>query len=153
MRGVAKDPKLRRAQIRELIAARPIATQGELRAQLARRGYVVTQATLSRDLAQLGARRSAQPDGGTAYELPDAPARLRLPDLVQSIDDNGTVVVIHTAPGAAQAVASSLDRAKPADILGTIAGDDAIFIAPARGVQTSRLTRQVRALVMQFGQR
>lgn len=117
---------------------------------LAGRGVEVTQATLSRDLAQLGARRAAQPGGGTAYELPEATATLRLPDLVQSIDDNGTLVVIHTAPGAAQAVASSLDRAKPADILGTIAGDDAIFIAPVKGVQASRLTRRVRELVKQL---
>lgn len=144
------DSKARRAKIRELIGARPIATQTELRALLTSRGYVVTQATLSRDLAQLGARRAAQPGGGTAYELPDAPPTLRLPDLVQSIDDNGTVVVIHTAPGAAQVVASSLDRAHPADILGTIAGDDAIFIAPVRGVRTSRLTRRVRELVKQL---
>lgn len=140
----------RRAKIRELIAGRAIATQGELRALLAGCGYDVTQATLSRDLAQLGARRAGQPGGGTAYELPDAVPALRLPDLIQSIDDNGTVVVIHTAPGAAQAVASSLDRAKPADILGTIAGDDAIFIAPVRGVQTARLTRRVRELVKQL---
>lgn len=140
----------RRRQIRELIASRAIATQAELQALLADNGVDVTQATLSRDLAQLGARRAAQPGGGTAYELPAATATLRLPDLIQSIDDNGTLVVIHTAPGAAQAVASSLDRAKPADILGTIAGDDAIFIAPVRGVQASRLTRRVRELVKQL---
>lgn len=140
----------RRKHIRELIASRAIATQAELQALLAGRGIDVTQATLSRDLAQLGARRAAQPGGGTAYELPEATVTLRLPDLVQSIDDNGTIVVIHTAPGAAQAVASSLDRAKPADILGTIAGDDAIFIAPVKGVHASRLTRRVRELVKQL---
>lgn len=140
----------RRKQIRDLIASRAISTQAELQALLAGRGIEATQATLSRDLAQLGARRAAQPGGGTAYELPEVTPTLRLPDLVQSIDDNGTIVVIHTAPGAAQAVASSLDRARPADILGTIAGDDAIFIAPAKGVHASRLTRRVRELVKQL---
>lgn len=140
----------RRRQIRELIASRSIATQAELQALLAGRGFDVTQATLSRDLAQLGARRAAQPGGGAAYELPEAAPTLRFSDLVRSVDDNGSVVVIHTAPGAAQAVASSLDRARPADILGTIAGDDAIFIAPARGVHASRLTRRVRELVKQL---
>ena len=132
----------RRSTIRELIAARPVATQEELRALLAGRGHTVTQATLSRDLAHLGAHRTTH-----GYELPDAAAPPLLPDLVRSIDDNGTLVVIHTAPGAAMVVASALDRARPAEILGTIAGDDAIFVAPARGVAAAKLVKRVRELV------
>jgi len=138
----------RRAVIRELIASRPVATQEELRELLAGRGHDVTQATLSRDLAQLGARRAAQPGGGTSYELGDS---VRTPtlvsDLVRAIDDNGTLVVVHTTPGAAQVVAGVLDRAKVPEVLGTIAGDDAIFVAPARGVTTSRVIRKLRELV------
>jgi transcriptional regulator of arginine metabolism len=129
--------------IRELLAGPPIATQAELRAVLSDRGHIVTQATLSRDLAQLGARRAA-----SGYELPEAAlAPPRLPDLVRSVDDNGTLVVIHTAPGAAQIIASALDRARPVEILGTIAGDDAIFVAPARGVAAQKLAKRVRELV------
>ena len=131
----------RRKLIKGLVSSQPIATQEELRAVLAGRGHDVTQATLSRDLAQLGAHRTAH-----GYELPDAPLAL-LPDLVRSVDDNGTLVVIHTAPGAAHVVASALDRAKPIEILGTIAGDDAIFVAPARGVAASRLAKRVREIV------
>ncbi|HSN30104.1 MAG TPA: hypothetical protein VLT45_27645, partial [Kofleriaceae bacterium] len=63
------DVTERRQAIRALIASRPIATQEELRELLAARGHAVTQATLSRDLAQLGARRATQPGGGTSYEL------------------------------------------------------------------------------------
>lgn len=138
----------RRAEIRQLIATRQVATQEELRALLADRGHEVTQATLSRDLAQLGARRAAQPGGGTYYELPDAPHPVPLlHDLVRTIDDNGTLVVVHTTPGAAQVVAGALDRARVPEVLGTIAGDDAIFIAPARGVSTSRVIRKLRELV------
>ena len=132
----------RRSTIRELIAARPVATQEELRALLAARGHAVTQATLSRDLAHLGAHRTTH-----GYELPDAAAPPVLPDLIRSIDDNGTLVVIHTAPGAAMVVARALDRARPAEILGTIAGDDAIFVAPARGVAAAKLVKRVRELV------
>ncbi|CAN5149233.1 transcriptional regulator ArgR [soil metagenome] len=140
MSAEARD---RRELIRELLVVRPIATQEELRAVLAERGYDVTQATLSRDLAQLGARRAA-----SGYELPAVgPTQPLLPDLVRSIDDNGTLVVIHTAPGAAQIIASALDRAKPVEILGTIAGDDAIFVAPARGVAAQKLAKRVRELV------
>ena len=138
----------RRAAIRQLIASRPVATQEELRSLLADRGHEVTQATLSRDLAQLGARRAAQPGGGTHYELPDAPRAVPLlADLVQTIDDNGTLVVVHTSSGAAQVVAGTLDRARLTEVLGTIAGDDAIFIAPARGVSTTKVIRKLRELL------
>jgi transcriptional regulator of arginine metabolism len=142
--------RTRRAEIRQLITSRPVGTQEELRALLASRGHDVTQATLSRDLAQLGARRVAQPGGGTVYELPDGPPRQTaaplLTDLVRSIDDNGTLVVVHTSAGAAQIVAGTLDRARLPEILGTIAGDDAIFIAPARGVSTAKVIKKLREL-------
>ena len=138
----------RRAVIRELIQSRSIATQEELRELIGGRGHDVTQATLSRDLAQIGARRAAQPGGGTHYELGDTVrSPLLLVDLVRTIDDNGTLVVVHTAPGAAQVVAGVLDRAKVPEVLGTIAGDDAIFVAPARGVTTSRVIKKLRELV------
>jgi transcriptional regulator of arginine metabolism len=138
----------RRAVIRELIGSRQVATQEELRELLAARGHDVTQATLSRDLAQVGGRRAAQPGGGTYYELGDMlRAPLLLNDLVRTIDDNGTLVVVHTTPGAAQVVAGVLDRAKVPEVLGTIAGDDAIFVAPARGVTTSRVIKKLRELV------
>ena len=140
--------RARRAEIRRLIASRPIATQEELRAVLGARGHDVTQATLSRDLAQLGARRAPRAGGGVAYELPDAsPASPLLHELVRAIDDNGSLVVVHTAPGAAQIVAGTLDRAHVPEVLGTIAGDDAIFVAPARGVAAARLARRLRDLV------
>ncbi|HEY5946477.1 MAG TPA: hypothetical protein VIV40_13335 [Kofleriaceae bacterium] len=142
------DVPERRAVIRELIGSRQVATQEELRELLAARGHDVTQATLSRDLAHVGARRAAQPGGGTYYELGDmVRAPLLLSDLVRAIDDNGTLVVVHTSPGAAQVVAGALDRAKVPEVLGTIAGDDAIFVAPARGVTTSRVIRKLRELV------
>lgn len=138
----------RRTAIRELITSRQVATQEELRELLATRGHDVTQATLSRDLAQLGARRAAQPNGGMYYELADVVrAPTLLVDLVRTIDDNGTLVVVHTTPGAAQVVANVLDRARVPEVLGTIAGDDAIFVAPARGVTTSRVIRRLRELV------
>jgi transcriptional regulator of arginine metabolism len=147
-RPVSPTTRERRAVIRELLTSHQVATQEELRELLADRGHEVTQATLSRDLAQLGARRVAQPGGGTYYELGDiVRAPMVLVDLVRTIDDNGTLVVVHTTPGAAQVVASALDRAKVPEVLGTIAGDDAIFVAPARGVTTSRVIRKLRELV------
>jgi transcriptional regulator of arginine metabolism len=141
---VSADTRARRTEIRALIASRPVATQEELRELLAARGHAVTQATLSRDLAKLGARRAA----GGPYELADAPPRAPvLGDLVRAVDDNGSLVVIHTSAGAAQVVASTFDRARLPEALGTIAGDDTIFVAPARGVTTAKLARRLRELV------
>lgn len=141
---MSADTRARRAEIRALIAGRPVATQEELRELLAAKGHAVTQATLSRDLAKLGARRAA----GGAYELPDATPRVPLlSDLVRQVDDNGSLVVIHTTAGAAQVVASTFDRARLPEALGTIAGDDTIFVAPTRGVTTARLARRLRELV------
>ncbi len=145
---MSAETRKRRDEIRRLIAGRPVATQEELRELLLARGHAVTQATLSRDLAQLGARRVALPAGGTAYELGDAPPLLA--DLVRAIDDNGSLVVVHTHPGAAQVVAGAVDRARLPEVLGTIAGDDAIFLAPARGVTAARLTRRLRDLVREL---
>ena len=139
---MSTQARSRRTEIRTLIAGRAIATQEELRALLADRGHAVTQATLSRDLAQLGARR-----GPRGYELGALPAPPRLSDLVRSIDDNGSLVVVHTEAGAAEVIAGALDRARLPDVLGTIAGDDAIFIAPARGASAARLARKVRDLL------
>ncbi|MFZ5468615.1 MAG: arginine repressor [Myxococcota bacterium] len=141
----------RHAAIRELIRSRQVGTQEELRLLLAKEGFEVTQATLSRDLARLGARRVALPEGGTTYELeeragptPDALAALR--DMVTSVTHTGALVVIHTLPGAASAVALTIDRARLSQIAGTIAGDDTIFIAPARGVAPGRVSRHLEAL-------
>ena len=141
---MSSTTRTRRAAIREMISSRPIATQEDLRALLAARGYAVTQATLSRDLQQLGARKPA----GGAYELPEAAgAPTAWPALVTSIEDNGALVVTRTAPGAAAVVANAIDRARMPEILGTIAGDDTIFIAPARNVPPARLARRLRDLV------
>ena len=136
--------RARRAAIRELIGSRAIATQEELRALLAARGHAVTQATLSRDLAQLGAKKPAS----GAYELADAPRGADTwTALVTSIDENGALVVARTAAGAAPLVASAIDRARLAEVLGTIAGDDTIFVAPARHIAPARLARRLRELV------
>ena len=146
------DHDTRRAAIRELIRSRMVGTQEELRQLLASRGYDVTQATLSRDLARLGARRVALREGGTAYEVEEA----RIPggveslashrDQVISVMETDALVVIHTLAGAASAVALAVDRARLAEVAGTIAGDDTIFVAPSRGIGAGRVARQLKSL-------
>lgn len=139
----------RRAAIRRLLAERQVSTQDALRTLLAREGHRVTQGTLSRDLAAVGARRARLAAGGTFYELagtspPPAGEELRtLGNLVTRVRDNGSLVVVHTHAGAASAVALALDQARLREVLGTLAGDDTVFVAPAQGVGASRLRERL----------
>jgi transcriptional regulator of arginine metabolism len=143
----------RREAIRRLIRGGKVATQEDLRELLADRGFDVTQGTLSRDLARLGARRAPAAEGGSLYELPPenaaAPPGLleALDPLVRGVRDNGALVVVHTTPGAAQAVALALDQARLPEVLGTIAGDDTVFVAPVQAASASRLTRVLQGLL------
>ena len=142
----------RRQAIRRLLTSREISTQDELGELLSREGFTVTQATLSRDLASVGAVRAALPGGGTRYALEEAPSshlRAReLGELILDIDDNGMLVAIRTVPGAASAVASAVDGLRLPGLLGTVAGDDTLFCAPARK-QTARALRT--SLLSLFG--
>lgn len=148
------DTTARRNAIRALIRTTEIGTQEELRELLAKQGFEVTQATLSRDLARLGARRVSRASGGTAYELPEAPVSTSPADerfaelgpMVVALNDNGTLVVIHTTPGAASAVALAIDGARLPEVLGTLAGDDAIFVAPAKNHSAGKLCTKLKKL-------
>ena len=150
-----EDTRARRALIVELVRTRHIATQSDLRDLLRGRGHDVTQATLSRDLAKLGARRVALPGGGTAYEVdgftartPGEPSQLAaMAPLVLGIREGAAIVVIHTRPGAAQAVAATLDQARLDSIIGSIAGDDTIFVVPERRVTTAALAKTLRRML------
>jgi transcriptional regulator of arginine metabolism len=145
------DKAARQEAIRRIIRAHAVSTQEELGQRLQREGHDVTQATLSRDLAQLGAMRVSLPEGGTVYGLESAPpppgeSRLReLGEMILAVDDNETMVVVRTRPGCAPVVASAIDHARLPECLGTIAGDDTIFIAPARGRSARTLNRKLKA--------
>ncbi len=139
----------RRRVVAPLLRDRHIATQEELHEALRAEGFEATQATLSRDLAQLGAHRVSDPSGGTRYELSDEQRRDGLDALgrlVASVSCNGSLVVVRTHPGSAPAVARAVDLASLPDILGTIAGDDTVFIAPSREKRARALAEQVRRL-------
>jgi transcriptional regulator of arginine metabolism len=142
----------RREEIRRLIRARPIGTQEELGELLRKSGHQVTQATLSRDLARIGARRATRPDGGATYELAEdsLPAAFEsfraVRELIDWVMDNGTLVVVRTRPGAASAVARVIDLARLPEAAGSIAGDDTIFVAPTRGSRSAALCRKLDRL-------
>jgi len=135
----------RHEAIRRLLQAERIGTQHGLCRALAREGFRVTQATLSRDLQHLGAVRV-----GGLYELaPASPAAARLRelgDLIVAFAENDHLVVLRTQPAAAPAIASAIDAARLPECLGTLAGDDTIFATPVRGVPARKLSRKLRDL-------
>lgn len=140
----------RQTAIRRALRMKRIATQQELAEALRREGIDATQATLSRDLAELGVLRVSRPEGAV-YELEPVAAQANplmheLGDTILSLNDNEYIVVLRTRPGMASAVALAIDNARMAECLGTLAGDDTIFATPARGVPTRRLAMQIQRL-------
>ena len=130
--------QLRQRAIRDLVEQRPIRTQQELAAALRERGFRTTQATVSRDVAELGLLK-AQREGTRAYALPvrlaeaDASGeerlRLLLHGLPSELREAGLLIIIKTLPGSAHAIAAALDRARWPEVAGSVAGDDTVFVA------------------------
>ncbi len=146
--------RLRQQQIRDILEARPIHTQQELAAALRERGYRATQATISRDVAELGLFKLPR-DGQRVYSLPphagqpettaDERLAMVLRNLPVDIRQAGQLLVIRAVPGSAHAIAAALDRAGWPEVAGSIAGDDTVFVAcsdrPGRDRLRQRLLR------------
>jgi transcriptional regulator of arginine metabolism len=149
------DARLRRQKIiADLIRAEPLASQEEVTARLAAKGYAVTQATVSRDLDQLGAVKVKR-GGAIRYRLAEemgdsdwAAGRLEhvLAQWAQSVEAAGNLLVIRTPPGSAHLVALALDQARLPEVAGTIAGDDTLFVALCDGVVAPAIATRFRKL-------
>jgi transcriptional regulator of arginine metabolism len=136
----------RQRRIVDLLARHAVRSQSELAELLAREGFTVTQATLSRDLVELDAVKVRAAGGALVYavpaeggdrtprpmgaETPAAETRLSrlLGDLLVSADASANLVVLRTPPGAAQFLASALDHAELGSVLGSLAGDDTVLV-------------------------
>jgi transcriptional regulator of arginine metabolism len=125
----------RHAAILRIVRAQTVASQEQLRERLKAEGFDVTQATLSRDIRELGLAKVAAPDSGSHYAPPpDAGVAMRphleqlLPTMLVSIDGVGPLLVVKTPAGGAQALGLAIDAAGWTDIIGTIAGDDAVLV-------------------------
>ena len=147
--------QLRQRAIRDLVDQRPIRTQQELAAALLERGIRATQATISRDVKELGLGKGNR-EGRAAYVLP---ARLRdaevsgedrlrrlLTGVPAEIKVAGLMVIIRTLPGSAHAIAAALDRTRWPEVAGSIAGDDTVFVATPDKRSLARLRSRLDAL-------
>ncbi|WIM72498.1 arginine repressor [Corynebacterium suedekumii] len=140
----------RQAKILEILAKTRVSSQVQLSELLLDEGFDITQATLSRDLDELGAK-NVRPDNGRAYYVvghveqtlaehlsgPREKLRRMLDELVVAVDSSGNTTVLRTPPGAAQYLASFIDRVGLDEVVGSIAGDDTIFVL-AREPMTGR---------------
>jgi transcriptional regulator of arginine metabolism len=125
----------------------------ELAARLAEAGFDVNQATVARDLDQIGAVKVKR-EGKLGYQLPErsrgrSAERLQriFADWAQSVETSGNMIVVRTPPGSAHLVALAVDQAKFPEVVGTIAGDDALFIAVRSGLPPEPLAQRLRDMM------
>jgi transcriptional regulator of arginine metabolism len=140
LRTLAKPQRQHR--VARLLAEHPVASQGQLVELLAAEGVAATQATVSRDLDDLGAIK-VRGGGDTVYAIPELPTEQRAPEdhlgrvfseWVVEVAHSANLVVLRTPPGSAHVVGSALDRSGWTDVLGTVAGDDTLIVVVAEDV-------------------
>ena len=147
-----KEKNERLATLKMLISSHELSSQHEVLQALRKEGYNVTQATLSRDFKQLKVAKAASMNGEYVYVLPNetmykrvhkplsAREMLHTPGFI-SIHFSGNMGVIKTRPGYASSIAYNIDNSQIEDILGTIAGDDTIFIVIREGANPDDVAR------------
>lgn len=142
----------RHSAILALVRTARIPSQEVLRELLAERGFEVAQATLSRDIRELGLVKVPDEDGGSLYTVPShvtdpTPALSRLlPTLYLGSDGVGNLLVVKTLTGGAQPVAAAIDWEEWPDVVGTIAGDDSILIVMRTPDSLTKITRRLEEL-------
>lgn len=138
--------------LRQLLMEREATTQEEICLSLEREGYPINQSKVSRLLRKIGATKITNTQNQTVYSLPREPpppsALTPLKDLVLDISFNETMIVISTSPGSASMVARVLDYYQlTSEILGTLAGDDTVFVAPKSIKNIPQLVKNIKALL------
>ncbi len=145
------DNVYRRTQILGLLREEAIATQSELLQKLARRGIRVTQATVSRDLEELGVIKAREgyrlPDSAEPAPVPQPPFSVVLKEFLREVVQVSNLVVLKTHPGNAHTVAVALDAEQWPEVIGTVAGDDTIFVATSRSREAAKLRKKLLALL------
>ena len=145
----------RQHRIARLLESGNVTSQAHLVDLLAADGVVATQATVSRDLEEIGAVKVRIAGGETVYAIPELPKDRMVPEeqlrrvlgeWVVEIARSGNLVVLRTPPGSAHVVASALDRAALIGVIGTVAGDDTLLVVAAENVGGEKVARRLQAL-------
>jgi transcriptional regulator of arginine metabolism len=152
----------RQQTIARLIGQREVGNQPQLVELLAGEGITATQATVSRDLDELGAIKVRVPGGQSVYALPEIETDRLVPfeqlrrvlgEWVAEVAASANLVILRTPPGCAHVVASALDRSGLDGLLGTVAGDDTLLCVAAPGVTGDGLAERLRELAGLGGER
>ncbi|WP_321436117.1 arginine repressor [uncultured Bacteroides sp.] len=144
--------------IKMIISSKEIGSQEELLRELAKEGYELTQATLSRDLKQMKVAKAATTNGNYVYVLPNDTMYKRTVDIpsvgemllqngFKSIDFSGNMAVIKTRPGYASSLAYDIDNREYKDIIGTIAGDDTILLVFRDGYSRNEIKQSLSHII------
>jgi len=145
----------RQHRIARLLEGQPISSQAQIVELLAADGVVATQATVSRDLEDLGAVKVRIPGGTMAYALPenakeaatsDDHLRRVMGDFVVEVSHSANLVVLRTPPGSAHVIGSAIDRSGLPDVLGTVAGDDTLLLVCSEQAGGAQVAAQLAAL-------
>lgn len=145
----------RQHRVQRLLEEHAVSTQEQLVELLSADGVVATQATVSRDLEDLGAIKVRVPGGETVYAVPAMPKEAVAPEdhlrrvmseWVVDVEPSANLVVLRTPPGSAHVVASALDRAGLPDVLGTVAGDDTMIVVVAEEAGGAAVAKRLAAL-------
>ena len=147
---MSQERSKRHLKILELVATRPLRTQEELAEVLTQEGWEVTQSSVSRDIATLGLVKAEgiyqRPAAAHLREITD-PNERRLAESLLSVDRAGdALLVLHTPPGEAQRVGSALDLLAWPEIVGTLAGDDTIFVAARNAAAQERIHQHLQRI-------
>ena len=143
----------RHAAILRLVREHGIQNQERLRELLEKDGFSVTQATLSRDIHELGLVKAQGADGAPRYEapseelLPPPPISALVPSLLLKVDGVGPLLVLATPTGSASALAAALDHEEWPEVLGSIAGDDTLLMITRSETERKKLERRITALM------
>lgn len=146
----------RQMKIQEIISNYPIHTQEELAEYLRKEGFDVTQATVSRDIKEMGLIKVPTSDDNYQYAIPGAaqpvnsPERLRrrMKETVTTVNDSENLIVIRTIPGNAQALASLIDQSNWEEVIGTVAGDDTILLIVKPASEVPVVRERIARLMM-----
>jgi len=149
-----RSKRNRQSRIRELLQRADIGTHERLAEALSAEGLEVSQSTLSKDLRELGVVRVPRADGGFRYTLPESGSTLRdrhivereLQDYLLDADRAGHIVVLHTASGHAQSVCEAIDRSEWPEVMGSIAGENTIFLLSRTARESESLLRRLAAV-------
>lgn len=159
-RGRASAPERlsktqRQHRLARLLEHQQVTSQGHLVELLAADGVAATQATVSRDLDDLGAIKVRGPGGESVYAIPELPWERKAPDdhlrrvftdWVQEVTSSANIVVVRTPPGSAHVVGSAIDRSDVPDVIGTVAGDDTLILVVREEIGGERVAKKLREL-------